>query len=94
MSVIPMDNAHMVLTLDNDTQQMRTFIDWLEERNISYQANMTATNLTAASITGTDQTAVLAFVADVARMFAYVTGTPQTIAGNVKTDIANIRGVA
>ncbi len=93
MSVIPIDNAHMQVTLQNDCNQMRTFLSWLLERYTTYNNLMTTTNLTACSITGADQTAVLAFAADIGRLQAYMTGTPQTVAGDIRVDIINVLGV-
>ena len=93
MSVIPMDNAHMVLMLQNDAQRLRSDLEWLTERNTTWQLVGTGANLTAAGITGADQTAVLALIADIARTVAYMTGTPQGVAGDIRQDIVNVIGV-
>jgi hypothetical protein len=93
VSLIPMDLAHIQVMLQNDAQQMRTMLSWLEERNRTYQQNLTAANMTAAGITTADQTAILAFIADIARMLAYASGTPQAIAGDVRIDITGVLGV-
>ena len=93
MSVIPLDNAHMVQMLQNDAQRLRSDLSWLIERNTTWQLIGSGANLTAAGITGSDQTAVLALLADIARTVAYMTGTPQAIAGDIRQDIVNVIGV-
>lgn len=93
MSIIPIDSAHIQATMENDARQLRTFISWLEERNVTYQQKMSTNNLTAAGISESDQGAILTFIADMARLTAYVQGTPQSIAGDIRIDITGILGV-
>ncbi len=93
MSAIPINAANMQVTLQNDANQMRTIITWLLERYTTYNNQMTAVNLTACGITGADQTAVLAFSADIGRLQAYVTGTAQGVASDIRVDVTNVLGV-
>lgn len=83
----------MQLTLQNDAQTIRTFIQWLQNRSVTYNQQMSAANLTAAGITGSDQNSVNALSADIARLLAYMTGTPQTVAADMRVDVVNILGV-
>lgn len=93
MSIIPMDMEHMQLTMQNDAQQMRTFLSWLQERNVTYQHQMTTDNMTAAGMDQACQDSCMSFIADIARLTAYVTGTPQTIAGDIRIDLTQVLGV-
>ncbi len=93
MSAIPINAANMQVTLQNDCNQMRSFIAWILERYTTYNNQMTAVNLTASGITGADQTAVLAFAADIGRLQAYMTGTAQGVASDIRVDITNVLGV-
>lgn len=93
MTIIPMDNAHMALTLQNDAQQLRTTISWILERYTTYNNMMTSGNLTAASITGADQTAALALAADFGRLKDFVTGTLPGVASDIRVDVVNVIGV-
>jgi ribosomal protein L18 len=93
MSLIPMDAAHIQQIIQNDSQQMRTMISWLEQRNVSYGQNMTTGNMTTAGIAAGDQTAILAFIADVARLVTFLHGTLPGVAADVRIDIANVLGV-
>lgn len=93
MSLVPIDSAHIQQTLLNDTQQMRIFLGWLHDRNVVYGQNMTTVNMTTAGIAAADQTAILAFIADIARLVTFTNGTLPAVAANINIDIANILGV-
>lgn len=93
MALIPIDNAHIQQILQNDTQQMRTMISWLEQRNTSYSQNMTTANMTSAGVSSGDQTAILAFIADVSRLVTFLHGTLPGVAADVRVDVANVLGV-
>ena len=93
MSIIPMDSTHVQQMLQNDAQQLRTVLRWLEDRNSIYSQNLTTTVMTAAGITGADQTATLAFIADFARILQYMQGTLPGVAASVIVDINNVLGV-
>ena len=93
MALIPIDTAHIQQIIQNDAQQMRTMISWLEQHNTSYSQNMTAANMTTAGIAAGDQTAILAFIADVSRLVTFVHGTLPTVAADVRIDIAGVLGV-
>jgi hypothetical protein len=72
---------------------MRTFLLWLHGRNATYALQCSDANMTAAGIASADKTAILAFVADCARLESFMTGTVQSIAGNLSNDVINIIGV-
>lgn len=93
MSLVPMSQANIQLMLQNDCQQLRTFIDWVQQRYQSYNQNMTAANMTAASISANDQAAILAFIGDLNRLQTLMNGTLPTDATNMKYDCAAILGI-
>jgi hypothetical protein len=67
MSVIPTDSAHVQLMLQNDAQQLRTFLDWVNDRYNAWNQNCsTAAQMTTAGINSTgspsDQNRVTAFI--------------------------------
>jgi ribosomal protein L18 len=93
MSLIPIDAAHIAQTIQNDANQMRTMISWLEQRNVTYGQNMTTANMTTASIAAGDQTAILAFIADVSRLVTFLHGTLPGVAADCRIDIAGVLGV-
>jgi hypothetical protein len=93
MSFIPMSLANIQLMLQNDTQQMRTFIDWVGDRYQSYNQNMTTDNMTAATISSNDQAAILAFIGDLNRLRMLMSGTPPSDATDIRYDVAAILGI-
>jgi hypothetical protein len=64
MAVIPIDNAHALLMLQNDAQQLRTTLDWLVDRYQAYNQNLSTTaQQTAAGFSVTaDQNTITAFI--------------------------------
>jgi hypothetical protein len=93
MTIVPMNTANMTLTLQNDAQQLRTLVSWIEQRYTTYNTMMNSTNLTAASITGADQTAALALAADFGRLKSFVEGVLPAVASDIRVDVINIIGV-
>lgn len=93
MSLIPMSQANIQLALQNDVQQLRTFIDWVQQRYQSYNQNMTTQNMTSAGIATADQNAILAFIGDLNRLQTLMNGTLPSDATNMKYDCAAILGV-
>lgn len=93
MSLIPMDSAHIQLALQNDVQQLRTTLSWIEERYQSYNQNMTTQNMTSAGIATADQNAILAFIGDLNRLKTLANGTLPSDATNMKYDCAAILGI-
>lgn len=90
---LPLNQANINLALQNDSQTLRTHLSWLEERVEAYN-ELTTAAMTAAGITDPNvQNAILAFIADINRMHQYATGTPQTVAADMRFDIAAILGV-
>ena len=94
MTFIPMDITHLQVQLQNDVQQLRSMIAWAEQRSYAYTQELTTGVMTAASISSPDQTAILAFIADLNRLYAYMTGTIQSVASDMRFDCAAVLGVS
>jgi hypothetical protein len=93
MTYIAMSPANIQLMLQNDAQQLRTYISWLEQRVQAYN-NLTTNVMTAAGITdGPTQNTILAFIADINRGYLYSTGVAQGVAADMRFDCAAILGV-
>jgi hypothetical protein len=93
MSLVPMDAAHIQQTIQNDANQMRNTLAWLQQRDSIYQLNMTTTNMTAASIAAGDQTAILSFINDLHRVMQFMQGTLPGVAGDTRVSVAGVLGV-
>lgn len=93
MALIPINAANIQVSIQNDAQQLRTMLAWVQQRNSVYSINMTTANMTTASIASADQTAILAFIADLSRLQTFMTGTLPTVAADVRVDIAGVLGV-
>ena len=90
---LPLNQANIQLMLQNDAQQLRTYISWLEQRVQAYN-NLNTAAMTAAQITDPNtQSVILAFEADINRAYQYATGTPQAVAADMRFDCAAILGV-
>jgi hypothetical protein len=90
---LPMNQANIQLMLQNDAQQLRTYVSWLEQRVEAYN-NLTTDAMTAAGITdGPTQNVILAFEADINRAYQYATGTAQAVAADMRFDCAAVLGV-
>lgn len=93
MSFIPMSQANIQLMLQNDAQQLRTFIDWVGQRYQSYAQNCTTQNMTSAGVAAADQNAILAFIGDLNRLKTLMGGTLPSDATDMKFDCAAILGI-
>lgn len=93
MAVVPVDAGNLKLTLQNDAQNVRTFIAFVEQRYQSYNQNCTTNNMTAAGIATEDQNAILAFIGDLNRLKTLMNGTLPGDATDMKYDCAAILGV-
>ncbi len=93
MSIVPINAQNLQVTLQNDAQQMRTFIDWVNQRYQSYNQNCTQANMTTAGISVSDQNAVLAFIGDLNRLKTLMSGTLPADATDMRYDAAAILGV-
>ncbi len=93
MSFIAMTNAQFQQMLQNDAQEMRTFISWLQQRNTTYAQNCSTANMNAATISGADQTSILALAADFARLVTFCGGTLPGVAANISIDVTNVLGM-
>jgi hypothetical protein len=93
MAIVAINASNLQLALQNDAQQMRTVIDWVNQRYQSYSQNCTTQNMTAAGIGAGDQNSVLAFIGDFNRLKLLMSGTLPPDATDMKYDAAAILGV-
>lgn len=93
MSVIPMSAQNIQLMLQNDAQQLRTFLSWVDQRYQSYNQNMTTDNMTAATISAGDQATILAFIGDLSRIKTLASGTLPANATDMHYDCAAVLGI-
>jgi ABC-type polar amino acid transport system ATPase subunit len=93
MSLIPMNQANIQLMVQNDAQQLRTMIAWVEQRYQSYNQNCTTANMTTATIATADQNSILAFIGDLNRLKTLMNGTLPSDATNMKFDCAAVLGI-
>lgn len=93
MSVVPMSAQNIQLMAQQDAQQMRTFINWVEDRYQAYNQNMTTQNMTTAGISTADQNTILAFIGDLNRLKTLMNGTLPSDATNMKYDWAAMLGI-
>lgn len=90
---LPVDLATIKLMLQNDAQQLRTYISWLEQRVEAYN-NLTTQAMTAAGITDSPtQNVILAFEADINRAYQYAIGNVQGVAADMRFDCAAVLGI-
>jgi hypothetical protein len=88
-----MSAANIQLMLQNDAQQMRTFLSWVEQRYQSYNQNMTTANMTTAGIATEDQNTILAFIGDLSRLKTLASGTLPANATDMHYDCAAVLGI-
>jgi hypothetical protein len=93
MSAIPLSLQNFQVMFQNDAQELRTFISWVEQRYQSYNQNCTQANMTTAGIATADQNAVLAFIGDLNRLKTLMNGTLPSDATNMKFDCAAVLGI-
>lgn len=93
MTLIAMSLQNIQLAAQNDTQQMRTFLDWVNDRYQAYNQNCTTDNMTAAGIITADQDAILAFIGDLNRIKTLASGTLPSDATDMRYDCAAILGI-
>jgi hypothetical protein len=93
MPVQPMDNAHIWAAIQADTQYMRSFIQWVNQRYQAYNQNLTTAVMNAASITAGDQAQINAFVGDLNRLKSLTAGTLPADATNIGFDCAALLGL-
>lgn len=94
MAIIPVDNAHALQMLQNDAQQLRTFLDWVSDRYQSYNQNLsTAAQQTAAGFSQVaDQNAITAFIGDLNRL-KLISSNQATTAADMRFDLTAILGI-
>jgi hypothetical protein len=93
MTFIPMTAQNIQLMLQNDAQQLRTFLSWVEQRYQSYGQNCTQANMDAATISAGDQATILAFIGDLNRLKTLASGTLPADATDMHYDCAAVLGI-
>lgn len=93
MSLVPMDNNNITITVKNDAQQLRTFLDWARMRYNVYNQNCTTANMNAAGIASGDQAFILAFIGDLNRITTLAGGTLPTTADDMNYNINALVGL-
>jgi hypothetical protein len=93
MSVVPMSQQNIQLMLQNDAQQLRTLLSWVDQRYQSYNQNMTTANMDAATISSADQATILAFIGDLNRIKTLASGALPSNATDMHYDCAAVLGV-
>lgn len=93
MSLIPVDINNLKLKFQDDTQQMWTFIQWVERRYQAYNQNCTVENMTNAGISANDQGAILAFIGDLNRLKMLMNNQMPPDTTDMKYDCDAILGV-
>lgn len=88
-----MSAQNIQLMLQNDAQQLRTTISWIEQRYQSYAQNCTVDNMTAAGISSDDQASILAFIGDLNRLKSLMNGTLPGDATDMKFGCAAVLGI-
>jgi hypothetical protein len=94
MAIIPVDNAHAIQMLQNDAQQLRTMLDWVNARYQAYNQNLsTAAQQTAAGFTVVaDQNTITAFIGDLNRL-KLISSNQATTAADMRFDLQAVLGV-
>lgn len=95
MAIVPVSNANALQMLQNDAQQLRTLIQWVNARYTAWNQNMsTAAQMTAAGITVVaDQNTVTAFIGDLNRLVQLTGGTLPAAATNMTFDLQAVLGI-
>lgn len=93
MTLIASDINNLKLALQQDTQQMFTFIQWVERRYQSYAQNCTTDNMTADGVSANDQAAILAFIGDLNRLKMIMNNQLPATSTDMKYDCAAILGL-
>lgn len=93
MSVIPTNSANIQLMLQNDAQELRRVLYWVEQRYQSYNQNCTVDNMTSAGISAQDQASILAFIGDLNRLKTLASGTLPGDATDMHYDCAAVLGI-
>ena len=93
MSVIPMTQQDFQTMLRNDTQQLRSTINWLTDRVQAYQQNATAENLTTAGFDSNQQALIQAFAGDLNRLHLLAGGTLPADATDMRYTLTAIIGI-
>ena len=95
MALVPVSNANALQMLQNDAQQLRTLIQWVNARYQAYNQNLsTAAQMTAAGISVTaDQNTLTAFIGDLNRLVQLTAGTLPASATDMTFDVQAVLGI-
>lgn len=94
MAIIPISNANALLMLQNDAQQLRTFLDWVSDRYQAYNQNLSTTpQQTAAGFSvAADQNTITAFIGDLNRL-KLISSNQATSATDMRFDLQAVLGI-
>lgn len=93
MSLVPVDNQHIVSSVVGDAQYLQSVIDWANTRYNKYNQNLTTDVMTAAGILEGDQNFILAFIGDLNRLITLAGGTVPANADNMTFNINALLGL-
>lgn len=93
MSVIPVDLNNVKINLQNDAQQLRTLLDWVENKYQGYAQNLTTPVMDGLGISAGDQAAINAFIGNLNRIKQISSGVQDVDGVDMRYDIAAILGV-
>lgn len=83
MSLVPVDNSHIIQAVISDATYLRSVINWAQQRYNTYNQSLTQDAMTAASIASGDQDFILAFIGDLNRIITLAGGAVPANADNM-----------
>ena len=93
MSYIPVDNTHLTLMVQNDSQKLREVLHWVADRRQAYGQNVTSDVMTALGVSSADQNFINSLAAEFVRIDDLGNGTVPSSADNMRYVIAGNIGV-
>jgi hypothetical protein len=94
MAIVPVTQTAITTAITNDTQYLRSFIDWAKQRYEAYNLMCTTQTMTAAGISSTDQAYILAFIGDLNRIIQLSGGTVPSNADDMLYNITQLLGLS
>jgi hypothetical protein len=93
MTLIPVDITNVKQTVQNDCLQVRSFLDWVNDRYQAYNQNLTTDVMNGLGISSGDQGFIVAFIGDLNRIKTLASGTVPSDADDMRYVIAGLLGV-